>query len=62
MEFDNQVSASQLPTIQGSDVLALGNFSLDGADAVPPNSTGGQKSVAPTAFYAPPPPKVKGLL
>ncbi|KAF8813639.1 hypothetical protein BYT27DRAFT_7334698 [Phlegmacium glaucopus] len=61
VELDNQVSASQLPTIQGSEVFALGNPS-DGTDTVPPNSTVDQKIVPSTTFYAPAPPKVKGPL
>lgn len=60
VELDIQVSASQLPTIQGSGVLAPSSF--DGADTVPPNTTIDQKFVAPTSFYAPAPPKVKGSL
>lgn len=65
VELDIQVSASQLPTIQGSGVFALDNpnpSSSDDADTVPPNSIVDQKFVAPTAFYAHAPPKVKGFL
>lgn len=63
VELDIQVSASQLPTIQGSGVFPLGNpSSLDSVDTMPPNATIDQKFVAPTAFYAPAPSKVKGLL
>lgn len=63
VELDIQVSASQLPTIQGSGVFSLGNpFSPDSVGTVKPNATIDQKFVAPTSFYAPAPPKVKGLL
>jgi hypothetical protein len=63
VEFDIQVSASQLPTTQGSGGFPLGNSSSpDSVDTVPPNATINQKFVAPTAFYAPAPPKVKGLM
>jgi hypothetical protein len=63
VEFDVQVSASQLPTFQGSEVLPLGNpSSPDSVDTVPPNASIDQKFVAPTAFYAPALPKIKGLL
>ena len=63
VELDIQVSASQLPTIQGSAVFPLGNpESPDSIDTVPPNATIDRKFVAPTTFYAPAPPKVRGLL
>ena len=63
VELDIQVLASQLPTTQGSGVFPLGNpSSPDSADTVSPNGTIDQKFVAPTAFYAPAPPKLKGLL
>ena len=63
MELDIQVSASQLPTTQGSGVFPLGNpSSPDSANTVPLNATIDQNFVAPTAFYAPAPPKLKGLL
>ena len=63
VELDIQVSASQLPTIQGSGGFPLDNHtSLDSVDTVKPNTTIDQKFVAPTAFYAPVLPKVKGLL
>lgn len=59
VELDIQVSASQLPTIQGS---GIGNpSSPDSVGTVKP-ATIDQKFVAPTSFYAPAPPKVKGLL
>ena len=61
VELDIQVSASQLPTIQGPGVFPLGN-PLDSVDTVRPNATIDQKFIAPTAFYAPAPPKVKGFL
>jgi len=60
VELDVQVSASQLPTIQGSGVS--NPSSPDAADVVPPNPTIDQRCVPPTAFYAPAPPKVKGPL
>jgi hypothetical protein len=63
VEFDIQVSASQLQTIQGSGAFPLGNpSSLDSVGTEKPNATIDQKFVAPTSFYAPAPPKVKGLL
>ena len=63
MELDIQVSASQLPTIQGSGAFPLGNSSSpDSADTVPPHATIDRKIVAPAAFYAPAPPKVKRFL
>lgn len=62
MELDIQVSASQLPTIQGSGVFPLGNPSSPDGDTVPSNAAINQKIVAPTAFYAPAPPKAKGFL
>jgi hypothetical protein len=60
VELDIQVSASQLPTIQGSGLLPLGSPSSP--DSAPPNATIDEKFIAPTSFYAPPPPKAKGLL
>lgn len=63
VELDIQVSASQLPTIQGSEVFPLSKpSSPDSADTVLSDATIDQKFVAPTVFYAPAPPKVKGLL
>ena len=63
VELDIQVSASQLPTIQGSGIFPLGNPEcFESVDTVPPNTTIDQKFVAPTTFYAPAPPKAKGLL
>lgn len=63
VELDIQVSASQLPTIQGSVVFPLGNLSSpDSVGTVKPNVSINQKFVTPTSFYAPAPPKVKGLL
>jgi hypothetical protein len=62
VELDIQVSASQLPTMQGSGFFPLGNPSSPDGDAVPPNATVNQKFIAPTAFYAPAPPKAKEFL
>ena len=63
VELDIQVSASQLPTIQGSGGFPLGNpSSPDSVSTAKANATIDQKFVAPTSFYAPAPPKVKGLL
>lgn len=66
VELGTQVLASQLPTIQGSGVLALDNLdnlsSLDSTNIVPPNATTDQNFVAPTTFYAPAPLKDKSSL
>lgn len=63
VELDIQISASQLPTVQGSGFFPLGNSSSpDSVVTAPPNATIDRKFVAPTAFYAPAPLKSKGLL
>ena len=63
VELDIQVSASQLPRIQGPGAFPLAKpSSPDSTNTVPPMATVDQKFIAPASFYAPAPPKVKGLL